>query len=113
MSFVGQSYPDTAAIVASSARNLAIKGNVIHDVPWSGIAITDAHQNQTPSYADIEYNDIWAFNQVLQDGAGIYMDGNNLWTASPAVGSLVKNNYIHDALLPRSVPTASWQPAGT
>jgi parallel beta-helix repeat protein len=111
ISTVGAAFPDSCAILASYSDNLTIRYNDIHDLPEMGIQLGAADgafvKTQGPSgtpirtsytNADVEWNNIYQFGQMLEDGGGIYVMGPN-WKGPGGLGpsgTVVENNYIHD-----------------
>lgn len=107
ISTIGAEFPDSCAILASYTDNLTITVNTIYDIPEMGITLGVVHGTSvtTPPHlfsdstsyrlADVEWNNIYDFGEMLQDGGCIYVDGPN-WDALIDKGTLVENNYIHD-----------------
>jgi hypothetical protein len=77
---VGQDYHDAAGILTTYCHNLTIANNTLHDLPTMGIAVTDDHLGLPYSLVNVTNNNIFGFSQVLQDGGGIYLDGQNLYS---------------------------------
>ncbi len=74
-------YPSGVAIV-NQTDETTISHNLIHDMPYCGIAGGGSSRGII-----IEYNEIYRVMQKINDGGGIYCAGP---------GSIIRNNLIHD-----------------
>jgi hypothetical protein len=90
---IGRDYHGSPAIALSGTRDTTVAHNQINDVPYSGIVIGGG---DTARGAQVIGNLIYNTMQVLADGGGIYLAGNQ--GASFASGAVVRGNVVRDTI---------------
>lgn len=93
---VGTQYDGAVGIAAGYVQGITIANNTIYDCPYSGISVGYGWtSSENPmKYNKILNNEIYAVNQIVCDGGGIYTLSNQ------TPGSYIRGNYLHDNLLP-------------
>ena len=92
---IGMFFPAAVAVNMAQTHHNTIAHNEIHHCSYSGIS-TGANFGFDANYTSYNVfyaNRIYKVGQLVNDGSGFYNLG-------PALGSVVKNNYISDYTLP-------------
>jgi hypothetical protein len=90
---VGCEYHGSAGIFMTNTQDTTVAHNQINDVPHCGIVVNGG---ETARGALVLDNLLFNTMQVLADGGGIYVTGNQ--GASYASGALVRGNVVHDTI---------------
>ncbi|MFC7640661.1 right-handed parallel beta-helix repeat-containing protein [Streptosporangium lutulentum] len=103
---VGRDYHGSPAILLSGTRDTVVAHNQVNDVPHVGIVVYEGHG------AQVLNNLVHDTMQVLADGGGIYVSGNQ--GSSHASGALIRGNVVRDTITPTiSASTPTTAPPGS
>ncbi|WP_283135141.1 right-handed parallel beta-helix repeat-containing protein [Rhizohabitans arisaemae] len=89
---IGRDYRGSPAVLLSGTRHTVLAHNQINDVPHNGIVVNEGHAPQVLN------NLVHDTMQVLADGGGIYLSGNQ--GTSDTEGALVQGNVVRDVITP-------------
>ncbi len=111
MEDIGMSFPSSPAILVFRVDGISILHNEIDRTAYSGISVgwEWSEQKMAPGEmvntrdAEIAYNRITNFMQVLNDGGGIYVVGSNCYVEYTRFFNFMHHNFMRNERIKRTV----------